>query len=70
MFSPDHSSKKQTIKTDRRRTLVWNGNLIYLPEDGRSSLPFYNNDNAGGYTIIVQGITTNGRLIRIRKELQ
>jgi hypothetical protein len=66
-YSPDYNSKKLNVKTDNRRTIYWNPSLTYIPEDGKLPISFFTNDSGNGYKIVVQGFTTEGKLVYFEK---
>jgi len=55
-------SERQNRLPDFRHTLYWNP---YLVTDGSKSLslPFYTSDLSGNYTVKVEGLTTDGKVI-------
>ncbi|MBN8673030.1 MAG: hypothetical protein J0L56_02785 [Chitinophagales bacterium] len=66
-YSPDYANRNDQVKNDNRKTLYWNPSLIYLPEDGKVPFSFFNSDKCTSYRILVQGITSNGKFVRIEK---
>ena len=68
-YSPKYESNN-TIRNniDNRRTLYWNP-YVPIGEDGRSQFKFYTGDKKGIYTILVQGISTDGEVIYAKKEI-
>ncbi len=69
--SPDYeTSKKNNIRTDRRKTLHWNPSFIFLPEDGKIPVTFFTSDLSRRYKISVQGFTTDGKLVHIEKTME
>jgi hypothetical protein len=67
-YSPDYSPASKTrIKNDNRKTIYWNPTLTYIPEDGKVPVSFYNNDECKEYKIVLQGFTTNGKLVYFEK---
>lgn len=66
-YSPDHTDKKINITTDNRKTLYWNASLNYIPEDGKLPITFFNTDNCKEYKIVLQGFTTDGKLVYLEK---
>jgi hypothetical protein len=66
-YTPDYNSKKLNVKTDNRRTIYWNPSLTYIPEDGKLPITFFTNDSGNGYKIVVQGFTTEGKLLYLEK---
>ena len=68
--SPVYSndSLKNSPLADFRNTLYWNPDLQTL-EDGSSSFEFYTSDDTGDYTVIVEGISPDGKSGFIYKKL-
>ncbi|MCF8357175.1 MAG: TonB-dependent receptor plug domain-containing protein [Prolixibacteraceae bacterium] len=63
-YSPDYSkTKPSTEKTDFRSTLFWHPN-IWTDSTGHAGVQYYNSDQPGFVTIVVEGFTTDGRLCR------
>lgn len=65
---PDYSRSDIKVERDSRKTLYWNP---YLPvRDGKAELRFYNNDFTRKLRICVEGISTEGNLVRFETELE
>lgn len=68
---PDYS--KEIIKNNRipdfRNTLYWNPGLS-TGESGKAAVEFYTSDEPGEYTIIVTGMTSDGRSCRSETHFQ
>ncbi len=60
--SPEYSSDsaKNSPLADFRNTLYWNPGLR-TREDGKTSFEFYTSDMTGEYTVIVEGISPDGK---------
>ena len=58
----DVEEKLEIEKRDERRTIYWNP-TIELSEKGESSFHFYTSDVREDYAVIIEGITTDGRII-------
>jgi hypothetical protein len=70
-YSPDYKKLNDAaIKNDNRKTLYWNSSLTYIPEDGKVPVSFYNTDQCKEYKIVLQGFTTDGRLVYMEKVIQ
>lgn len=70
-FTPDYeSSAAARALPDRRITLLWQPSIE--PEEGTSKyvIRFFNNDYAKKVHLVLEGVTTNGKLIREEKWLQ
>jgi hypothetical protein len=62
-------SVRQETRHDARRTIYWNPVVSLTPENDREQLSFYTADTPGSYSIILEGITAEGRLCRTRQRL-
>lgn len=63
-YSPDYTDAKHSIeKTDFRNTLYWHPNL-WTDKDGKAEVKYFNNDQPGEITIVVEGFTADGRICR------
>lgn len=66
----DTKAKKDSAIPDDRATIYWNGNNK-LSEDGTAKVEFYTSDSKEDYSVIIEGLTSDGRLIygvgRIKK---
>jgi len=61
-ISPDYSvdSLKNSRIPDFRNTLYWNPDIM-TDSEGKASVEFYTSDESGEYTVIVEGITSDGK---------
>lgn len=66
LYSSD--SVKNSPLADFRNTLYWNPDL-HTREDGNTSFEFYTSDDTGDYTVIVEGISPDGKSGFIYKKL-
>lgn len=64
-YSPKYelAKEKESKKPDLRTTLFWKPD-IKLSEKGRAKIDFYTADGYSTYSVVIEGITTDGRLIR------
>ena len=69
--SPDYSSieNKDKPNPDFRNTLYWNPTLN-PDKEGKITAEFWTSDFASDYEIIIQGVTSEGRLISVKKSLR
>jgi len=60
-YSPQYDTQKQreSRMPDRRNLLFW-APQVTLDKEGKQQLEFYTSDLIGTYTIVVEGLTTNG----------
>jgi hypothetical protein len=67
-YSPDYKKLDgAAVKSDKRKTLYWNPSLIFIPEDEKIPVTFFNSDQCKEYRIIIQGFTMEGRLVYFEK---
>jgi len=64
-YSPDYStdSLKNSRIPDFRNTLYWNPSLV-TDKKGRAKAEFFTSDEPGEYSILVQGMTSEGKILR------
>lgn len=69
-YSPDYSSDSARVSRvpDFRNTLYWNAGLS-TGNDGRAEAEFYTSDEDGEYTVIVEGVTVDGKTGRGEKKI-
>jgi hypothetical protein len=65
--NPDYSLDSVSTGFDYRTTLYWNPNIVTGPGNQKFSFSFYNNDIPGPVRIIIEGVNTEGKLVRIEK---
>ncbi len=68
-FSPDYSQVNIAEK-DTRTTLYWNPYLRTDPNDKACHFSFYNNDRTRRIRVVLEGMSEDGRLLRIEKILE
>ncbi|MDR2286011.1 MAG: TonB-dependent receptor plug domain-containing protein [Prevotellaceae bacterium] len=62
-YSPKYATEAQIMTgIDRRTTIFWQPNVKIL--EGQAAFDFYTADANSTYSVIVEGITSNGRIIR------
>jgi TonB-dependent SusC/RagA subfamily outer membrane receptor len=61
-YSPKYETEEQMAATDRRTTVFWKPNVKI--SEGNAEFDFYTADSNSTYSIIVEGITEKGRIIR------
>jgi len=63
-YSPKYEVRKPSdIKDDFRNTLYWNP-VVQTDEEGATWVEFYNSDQAGEVQVVVEGMTTDGKICR------
>lgn len=67
-YSPDYTVDTAAIKKqDNRITLLWMPQIIISGINGSITVTFYNNDRAKQFKIVVEGITSDGKMLMIEK---
>jgi hypothetical protein len=67
-YSPDYTIDiKEKSKTDHRITLQWIPNIMVNNINPKIPVVFYNNDRTKQFKIVVEGMTTDGKMIFIEK---
>jgi TonB-dependent SusC/RagA subfamily outer membrane receptor len=59
----DTPESKNFAIPDYRTTIYWEPDLI-VSDDGKATFEFYTSDFPTTYSIVIEGISTNGRIIR------
>jgi hypothetical protein len=70
-YSPKYETKEQINNTqeDFRTTIYWNPNVV-LPSSGEGMIDFYTSDAKANYSIIIEGVTTDGRIIQKMEKIK
>ena len=66
-YSPDYDTLSTDDKKDLRTTLYWNPTVNTTPEQNKVNLTFFNNDFTNEFRVIIEGMTSDGRLTHIEK---
>jgi hypothetical protein len=66
-YSPDYLINPETDADDIRTTLLWNPNLIGDGIRTRFSIPFYNSDLTHRFRIVLEGFSSDGKLVHTEK---
>lgn len=69
-FSPKYSSFTQNEQRDIRTTLYWNPSVVAAPNQRTQVLTFYNNDVSKSFRVIIEGMTTDGRVAHIEQIME
>ncbi|SJZ32516.1 hypothetical protein [Sediminibacterium ginsengisoli] len=68
-YQPDYSQTTSPAP-DNRRTLYWNPNLTRDAASKAYKFAFYNNDHSRRLKVIIEGVNTDGKLIRSEKLIE
>lgn len=66
-YAPDYKLSNPKDKTDHRVTLDWRPNIFINSINPKIPVSFYNNDRTRTFKIIVEGVTSTGKLIWLEK---
>lgn len=71
-YSPKYYSMEVPPGSDRdvRTTIYWNPNVAIDPNKKEILLSFYNNDVTDAFRVIIQGMTTDGKLIHLMTTME
>jgi TonB-dependent SusC/RagA subfamily outer membrane receptor len=61
-YSPKYETEDQMTGIDRRTTIFWKPNVKI--SEGNAEFDFYTADSNSSYSVIIEGITNDGRIIR------
>ncbi len=67
-FSPDYSVEQAQVP-DRRKTLLWNPLIFVRGINAKIPIVFYNTDQTTKFKVVVEGMTSDGRLFSFQKVL-
>jgi hypothetical protein len=69
-YSPRYETEEQRESgpRDLRTTIYWNPNVIITPE-GEAQIDFYSADIPATYTLLIQGVTSDGAVIQERNTI-
>jgi hypothetical protein len=66
-YEPDYKLQKANDKPDNRITLSWRPGIFINNVNPRIPVSFYNNGRTKKFKVVVQGMTTSGKLINLEK---
>ena len=70
-YSPNYASFTiRNEQRDIRTTLYWNPSLITTPQKNQLVVSFYNNDVSGAFRVIIEGMTTDGKLAHFEQIME
>lgn len=64
----DTEKKQSSVSEDNRSTLYWNP-CVPITDNGEASFDFYTSDSDTPYTILVQGVSEDGRIISLKRKI-
>ena len=67
-YSPNYGSfNAANEKRDIRTTLYWNPLVVTTGAKNKVKLSFYNNDVSKSFRVIIEGMSSDGRLVHIEQ---
>jgi hypothetical protein len=70
-YSPNYSSFQQRHEEkDLRTTLYWNPMVSTTPGKRTIKLTFYNNDVSQAFRVVVEGMSSEGKLTRLEQIME
>lgn len=68
-YSPSYDiQKRQSNDMDLRTTIYWKPNVIF--KEGKAEISFYAADSPVNYSILVEGISNDGKTLRIQHQIK
>lgn len=64
----DTEEKRSSVLEDNQSTLYWNP-CVPITDNGEASFDFYTSDSDTPYTILVQGVSADGRIISLKRKI-
>ena len=64
----DTEEKQSSVSEDNRSTLYWNP-CVPITDNGEASFDFYTSDSDTPCTILVQGVSEDGRIISLKRKI-
>ena len=69
--APEYTTAKESyVKKDNRTTLYWNPQVIINDDTKKFPIRFYNTDNCKKFKVIIQGFSTNGKMLYVEKIIE
>ena len=70
-YSPDYDTyDEKNEQSDLRTTLYWTPTILTSPTNNTVKIKFFNNDFSQSFRVIVEGITTDGKLTHVEKVIE
>ncbi|MDQ2862574.1 MAG: hypothetical protein M3R50_02795 [Bacteroidota bacterium] len=70
-YSPNYSTvTSDDDKKDVRTTLYWNPNVITNRENNKATFSFYNNDISQAFRVVIEGMTSDGRMVHLENTME
>ena len=66
-YAPDYQVKKEETKADNRITIDWRPDILSNYINPSIPFSFYNNDRSKRFKVVVEGMTSSGKMICLEK---
>lgn len=66
-YAPDYQVKKEETKADNRVTIDWRPDILSNYINPSIPFSFYNNDRSKRFKVVVEGMTSSGKMICLEK---
>ena len=66
-YAPDYQVKKETGSVDNRITLDWRPDIFSNYVNPSIPFSFYNNDRTKRFRVVIEGMTTSGKMVCLEK---
>jgi len=68
-YAPKYDTPTQNTKPDLRTTIHWQPSLT-TDETGTANFSFYTADTPGTYTVVIEGVTDDGKIVYKRDKIK
>ncbi|HEX7845019.1 MAG TPA: hypothetical protein VF476_04400, partial [Chitinophagaceae bacterium] len=66
-YAPDYAVSPKNGGPDHRMTLYWKPDIIVNGKNSKVPIFFYNNDRTESFKVVIEGMTTDGKMLLIEK---
>ena len=67
--SPNYDKQEPSFDTDNRITLLWNPYILTNKKSPRIKLNYFNNDFSKKFLLVLEGVNSEGKLVRVVKTI-
>ena len=67
--SPNYDKPEPSFDPDNRTTLLWSPFILTNKKSPRIKLNFFNNDFSKKFLLVLEGVNSEGKLVRVVKEI-
>jgi hypothetical protein len=66
-YSPNYTTPVKSTKPDQRMTIYWKPDIFVNAKDVKLPIRFFNNDRTKAFKVVVEGMTTDGKMLMIEQ---